>query len=328
MLALHANGLEYERAPIRAALAKHFDLSQDDLEEMLPSGRQRTFHNRVNWAAVYLVQAGLLDRPGRGKTKITARGREVLTRYPDRIDTSVLEQFPEFQDFLGRAKSTAPSSSEAAIRSTLPQATPEEAIDVAYRELRAALAEEVLGRVLANPPDFFETVVLDVLLAMGYGGSREDAAQRLGRTGDEGLDGEIHEDRLGLDRIYIQAKRWKPDRPVRRPDVQAFVGALQGAQASKGVFITTSRFTDGAIDYVTHVQPRVVLVDGRRLADLMIEYGVGVSRFKSYELKRVDEDYFVDDQDPGSLEMRHAAGLGDKTSHVEEGAPPAATPNG
>jgi restriction system protein len=181
-----------------------------------------------------------------------------------------------------------------------PQATPEEAIDAAYRELRAALAEEVLGRVLDKPADFFEAVVLDVLLAMGYGGSREDAAQRLGRTGDQGLDGVIYEDRLGLDMIYVQAKRWT-DHPVRRPDVQAFVGALQGARASKGVFITTSRFTEDAADYVTRVQPRVVLIDGRRLADLMIEYGVGVSRFRSYELKRVDEDYFVDEEGSGPV---------------------------
>ncbi len=310
MLALHADGSEWERVSVRAALAEHFHLSQDDLEAMLPSGRQRTFHNRVNWAAVYLAQAGLLDRPGRGRTKITARGRDVLAEYHDRIDTSVLEHFPEFQEFLSRAKSPERSRSGAA-RSPLPlpQATPEEAIDVAYRELRTVLAEEVLGRVLANPPDFFETVVLDVLLAMGYGGSREDAAQRLGRTGDEGLDGEIHEDRLGLDRIYVQAKRWKPDRPVRRPDVQAFVGALQGAQASKGVFITTSRFTDEARDYVVRVQPRVVPVDGRRLADLMIEYGVGVSQFKSYELKRVDEDYFVNDEGPEPLATHDAAGM-------------------
>jgi restriction system protein len=269
---------------------------------MLPSGRQRTFHNRVNWAAVDLAQAGLLDRPQRGTTKITARGREVLARHPNHLDNTVLAQLLEFQDFLSRAKTTASPPGERGGGLVEPQATPEEAIDIAYRELRAALAEEVLGRVLDKPADFFETVVLDVLLAMGYGGSREDAAQRLGRTGDQGLDGVI----------YVQAKRWT-DHPVRRPDVQAFVGALQGARASKGVFITTSRFTDDATDYVTRVQPRVVLIDGRRLADLMIEYGVGVSRFRRYELKRVDEDYFVDDEGAGPV----ASGV---PSDLSEGA--------
>jgi restriction system protein len=300
MLALHADGSELQRASVRAALAEHFHLSQEDLQEMLPSGRQRTFHNRVNWAAVYLAQASLLDRPQRGTTRITARGREVLARHPDHIDNTVLAQFPEFQEFLSRAKTTPSPPGAGGGGLAEPQATPEEAIDAAYRELRAALAEEVLGRVLDKPADFFEAVVLDVLLAMGYGGSREDAAQRLGRTGDQGLDGVIYEDRLGLDMIYVQAKRWT-DHPVRRPDVQAFVGALQGARASKGVFITTSRFTDDAADYVTRVQPRVVLIDGRRLADLMIEYGVGVSRFRSYELKRVDEDYFVDEEGAGPV---------------------------
>jgi len=295
MLALHADGAVHQRASVRDALAEHFHLAQPDLGEMLPSGRRRTFENRVNWAAVYRAQAGLLDRPQRGTTRITSRGQEVLTRHPEHIDNSVLVQFPEFQDFLRRAKTAAPPSGETTNGPAQPQATPEEAIDVAYRELHAALAEEVLSRVLDKPAEFFETVVLDVLLAMGYGGSREDAAQRLGRTGDQGLDGVIYEDRLGLDMIYVQAKRWAAE-SIQRPQVQAFVGALQGARAAKGVFITTSRFTDGATDYVTRVQPRVVLIDGRRLADLMIEYGVGVSRFKSYELKRVDEDYFVDDE--------------------------------
>jgi restriction system protein len=298
MLELHADELEHQRAPVRAALAEYFHLTQQDLEQMLPSGRQRTFHNRVNWAAVYLAQAGLLERPQRGTTRITPRGREILAQHPDHIDNSVLTQFPEFQDFLNRARTTAPPSGKPTNGPAQPQATPEEAIDVAYREMHAALAGEVLSRILDKPAEFFETVVLDVLLAMGYGGSREDAAQRLGRRGDQGLDGVIYEDRLGLDMIYVQAKRWTDD-SIQRPQVQAFVGALQGARAAKGVFITTSRFTDGASDYVTRVPQRVVLIDGQRLADLMIEYGVGVSLFKNYELKRVDEDYFVDDEGAG-----------------------------
>ena len=292
LLELHADGAELDRPTVRALLAEQFRLTPEELVEVLPSGRQRKFDNRAAWATTYLVQAGLLERPRRGVSRITARGLEVLRQHPERIDISVLAQFDEFRRFRQRQPTTVGDGSGA--RKPGPAVaveTPEEALETAYQEARATLAKEMLTRLTQQDPTVFEQVVLDVLLAIGYGGSRRDAARRLGRSGDGGLDGVIYEDRLGMDLIYVQAKRWT-DKTVGRPDIQAFVGALEVTKTSKGVFITTARFSREAESYVERLRQRVVLIDGEELADLMIEHGVGVTTARSYQIKRIDEDYF------------------------------------
>lgn len=302
VLALHDDGREHKPSEVRDRIASQFRLSEEDREERLPSGTARTYDNRIGWATTYLVRTGLLMRPRRGVTVITDRGRSIVQQYPERVDLRVLSQFPEFDEFRAarggtRSRDTRDAEGIAGGDTGADDKTPEEAIEAAYIELRADLAEEVLSRVLSRDDQFFEDLVLDLLLAMGYGGSRQNASERLGRTGDGGVDGVIREDRLGLDVIYVQAKRWDPSgRPIRRPDIQAFVGALQGLRADKGAFITTSRFTKEARDYVERVPARVVLIDGRELAELMIDHGVGVGGTgRTYELKRIDEDYFADE---------------------------------
>ncbi|MEK6273348.1 MAG: restriction endonuclease [Actinomycetota bacterium] len=214
----------------------------------------------------------------------------MLEQHPDRVDLKVLAQFDEFEEFR-QAKTDTGAEHDSVTSASSDEDTPEERIDSAYRVLRAALAAELLDRVFDQSPDFFEQLVLDVLHAMGYGGSRDDAAERLGQSGDEGIDGVIREDRLGLDLIYIQAKRWA--NVVGRPEIQKFFGALHGQRATKGIFITTSSFSKEAVEYADGVSPRVILLDGKELAQLMIEHGVGVTVSREYELKRLDLDYFV-----------------------------------
>lgn len=286
---------------IREALAQQFQLTETELEERLPSGRDRTYRNRVGWALTHLKGAGLIESPRRSVYRIAERGRQVLADTPEseRVDIRVLNAFEEYRQFRSQSDSddtggTPTTSDEAEIV----VGTPTERLESAYRELRGALALDVLDRVREQTPDFFEQVVLDVLQAIGYGGSREDAAQRLGRSGDGGVDGVIREDKLGLDLIYVQAKRWA--NTVGRPDIQQFVGALNGQRASKGVFITTSAFSREALEYADAVNPRVVLVDGKQLAELMIDHGVGVAVETHYDLMRVDLDYFGVEDD-GSI---------------------------
>lgn len=292
-----SDGNERAVAAIRAELAGEFSLTAADLAEELPSGRARTFANRVGWATTYLYRCRLIDRPRRSVYRITDRGRTVLASEPVRIDLRVLSRFPEFHDFRRPRTDRGASDDGSGISAEELDATPEERVAAAYRELRSALAEDLLDRILDQSPAFFEQLVLDVLHAMGYGGSRADAAERLGGTGDEGVDGVIREDRLGLDVIYVQAKRWARDRTVQRPDIQQFVGALHGKHAAKGVFITTSGFSRGAVDYAASVNSRVILIDGKELAQLMIDYDVGVFVAERFELKRVDSDYFATDDE-------------------------------
>lgn len=237
LLELHADGQEHPVASLRGQLAEHFELSPEERAERLASGRQTRFANRVGWASTYLAKTGLLERPRRGVTQITPRGSEMLEREPERIDLETLSQFPEFHAFRSREAPAGAAPTEPNAAGETPSPTPEEAMETSYEQLRSALAEELLDRVRDQTPTFFEQLVLDVLHSMGYGGRRRDSPERLGRTGDEGLDGVIREDKLGLDVIYVQAKRWQA--PVGRPVIQAFVGALQGARASKGVLITT-----------------------------------------------------------------------------------------
>lgn len=304
-----ADGESHSIRAIRVALTEYFSLSQADIDELIPSGRVTTFQNRVGWATTYLYRAGLVERPKRAVYRITGRGNEILEANPDRVDLSVLSQFEEFEEFR-RSKSENGAAAEEL--DTTDRQTPEERIAASYRELRSALADELIERVQDQTADFFEQLVLDVLHAMGYGGRREEAAERLGKTGDEGVDGVIREDRLGLDAIYIQAKKWSGT--VGRPEIQKFVGALQGQKATKGVFIATSTFSPDAIDYAEKVTPRVILIDGNELAQLMMEHDVGVSTSNTYFLKRLDLDYFVTDGDTDDVSATPTATGGDPES--------------
>ncbi|HAK96024.1 MAG TPA: restriction endonuclease [Planctomycetes bacterium] len=269
-------------------LAGEFKLTDDERRRPLPSGRQPVFENRVGWARTYMKKAGLLEAVKRGVCKITQRGLETLAKKPAKIDTDFLLQFKEFSDFrtFRREPSEEPASAEDA-------RTPEEALDAAYEKLRDDLAADILDHLKTASPSFFERIVVEVVVRMGYGGSRQDAGQAIGRSGDGGLDGIIKEDKLGLDAIYIQAKRW--ENTVGRPEIQKFVGALTGERARKGIFITTSSFSQDALDYVAHIETKVVLIDGPMLAQLMIDHDVGVTTVATYDLKRVDSDYFAEE---------------------------------
>lgn len=283
-----SDGAEHTLRDTEESLAAHFALMPGERAELLPSGQQGIFKNRIGWARTYLKKAALLDSARRGVFRLTDRGRKVLESNPDRIDVKYLEQFQEFMDF--REASRPGSDEVAAIEPPPTRTTPEEAIEAAHLGIREQLAAELLARILSCSPTFFEQVVVELLVKMGYGGSRRDAGERIGQTGDGGIDGIIKEDRLGLDTIFIQAKRWQGS--VGRPEIQKFVGALQGQRAKKGVFITTSFYTAEAVEYATRIDTKVVLIDGKQLAGLMIDFDVGVAPAATYVVKRIDSDYF------------------------------------
>lgn len=284
-----SDGKEHRVKAAIEALADYFGLSEEERLELLPSGRQPTFNNRVSWAGTYMKEAGLIEKPRRGYLKITDRGLSLLTEKPEMINSKYLERYPEFVAFRERSsKSVQPRS--GAIAEKEDEQTPVEAIETAYQTIRSSLATELLQQIKGCSPEFFERLVVDVLVKMGYGGTRKDAGKAIGKSGDEGIDGIINEDRLGLDVIYIQAKRWEGT--VSRPEIQKFVGALQGQKARKGIFITTSSFSKQAEDYTSMIENNVVLIDGVSLASLMIDHDVGTTLVSSYEVKRVDSDYF------------------------------------
>ena len=283
-----ADGKEHALRDSEENLAEYFKLTPAERAELLPSGQQGIFKNRIGWARTYLKKAVLLESPKRGLFRITERGLKTLAENPLRIDVKFLEQFPEFIEFRETSK---PENGTVALSEVVPvKTTPEEAIELAHQGLRDELAQELLSRILGCSPTFFEQLVVELLVKMGYGGSRRDAGERIGQTGDGGIDGIIKEDRLGLDTIFIQAKRWQGS--VGRPEIQKFVGALQGQRAKKGVFITTSFYTADAVDYASRIDTKVVLIDGKQLAGLMIDFDVGVSAAASYVVKRIDSDYF------------------------------------
>jgi restriction system protein len=290
LLQLAGDGKEHSIHEAVEKLADQFGLTEEELSKLLSSGQQPIFYNRVGWARTYMKKAGLLQDPRRGYFRITERGREVLDKNPDRIDMKYLQRFPEYVEFRETARDIA--EAPKTIEEETEDLTPEEALETAYLKIREGLTDEILTAVQNSSPGFFEKLVVELLVNMGYGGSRRDAARAVGRSGDEGIDGIIDEDRLGLDNIYIQAKKWKEDNPVSRPEIQKFVGALQGQRAKKGIFITTSRFTDEARAYASKIETKVVLIDGKRLAHLMIDYNVGVSPQTTYEIKSLDSDYF------------------------------------
>lgn len=278
-------------------VADDLGLTRAERDELLPSGRQRVLHNRIHWAKFYMGKAGLIASPARGRFVATEKGRALLATAPERIDVALLMQDPVFREFYKNNGSMAEPDGVVAkpVDGASSRTTPEEQIDAAYASLQAALRDELLQRILANSPAFFEQVIVDLLVAMGYGGSHKDAAAQLGRSGDGGVDGIVNEDRLGLDRIYVQAKRYATGSPVSRPDVNGFVGSLVGLGATKGVFVTTSSFSQPARDYVKHLSQRIILIDGQELADLMIEHGVGVRGYRTIEFTRLDEDFFAEE---------------------------------
>lgn len=290
LLELAADDREHSLAEARAVIARKMALSEEDLRELLPSGTQSKFYNRVAWAKSYFVKAHVLGSPRRGHFRITERGQELLKQGHERITVGILSQYPEFVEF-HTAKPEDAVATDAVDESVLE--TPEETLQKAYQGIRADLASEILSLIKSNSPEFFESLVVDLMIALGYGGSRSDAGHSIGRSGDEGIDGIINEDRLGLDVVYLQAKRW--DGPVGRPEIKKFVGALQGKRARKGVFITTGRFTPDARKYVTGIDSKVVLIDGHTLASLMIDSQLGVAVTASYEMMRIDTDYFEEE---------------------------------
>jgi restriction system protein len=272
------------------ALADEFELTSEERTELLPSGQQATFDNRVGWARTYLKKAGLLKSTRRGYFQITERGIGILESNPPEINRAFLMQFPEFVAFQQPSQEETKKRQEEETDETQ---TPEEVIEAAYQRVREGLAAELLQTVKDQSPAFFERLVIDLLVKMGYGGTRKDAGEAIGRSGDAGIDGIIKEDRLGLDILYVQAKRW--ENTVSRPEIQRFAGALHGQRARKGIFITTSDFSKAARDYVSRIDSKIVLIDGDTLAQLMIDYNIGVTPVASYELKRIDSDYFTEE---------------------------------
>jgi restriction system protein len=286
-----ADGEEHKFSNLVEELGTELALTDEELSERLPSGAQPVFTNRVGWARTYLKKGGLLDSPKRGFLQITDRGRDILSQAPERIDTKFLEQFPEFAAFKGGRRDADTEREPITPAASLPpSSTPVEVLEAAYDQIQSTLANELVDTLKKVTPKQFEEIVIDLLVKMGYGGSRVDAGKVIGKSGDEGIDGIIKEDRLGLGVIYIQAKRW--DQIIGRPEVQKFAGALAGQHATKGVFITTSSFSKEALSYASGLAIKVVLLDGLALANLMIDHGVGVTTESVYEIKRIDSDYF------------------------------------
>ena len=290
LLKLVSDGQEHSLSVLVDALAMQLKLTDDDKKEMLPSGSQTTFYSRVGWARTYMKMACLLESTGRGTIRITKRGLDLLRNNPASINAKSLAQYPEFMEFKGASRH---SNKRSEVEYEEPAQTPQEMLESSYLNLRRNLAQELMERIKNCPPRFFEKLVIDLLVAMGYGGSRRDAGRAVGQSGDEGIDGIIKEDKLGLDVVYIQAKRWEAT--VGRPIVQTFAGSLEGQRARKGVLITTSQFSQEAKDYVNKIEKKIVLIDGEQLAQFMIDHGIGVTEVASYTIKKADLDYFGDE---------------------------------
>ncbi len=316
LLELASDGQEHTLREAIETLAQRLNLTEEDRRELIPSGQEAKFDNRVGWARTYLGKAGLLESTGRAKFRISERGLEVARNKSINVNTKFLYQFPEFVTFKDKHLNRQTDSNGGAhqpilesitqgsngTQSSLAQEllvveelrqTPQETLESSYQLLRRNLAQELLARVKVSSPRFFERLVVDLLVSMGYGGSRKDAGQAVGQSGDGGIDGIIKEDRLGLDAVYVQAKRWEGT--VGRPIVQAFSGSLDGQRARKGVLITTSQFSKEARDYVRSIEKRIVLIDGEELAQYMIDFGVGVAEEATYVIKKIDGDYFGDE---------------------------------
>ena len=272
-------------------LSTEFKLSKEERSALLPSGKQEIIVNRVGWARTYMKKAGLLTSPARGFIEITERGKQVLAERPTIINVAFLSKFPEFEAF----RSIENEKEQVSLKTIITAnsvGTPEEQLEQSYQELKTALLDDIIQRVMACSPQFFEKLDVDTVVKMGYGGSRKEAGKAIGQSGDEGIDGIINEDRLGLDVIYLQAKRWEGN--VGRPEIQKFAGALQGKRARKGIFITTSDFTSEAKEFVKHIESKIILISGQQLSELIWEYNIGVSSAAIYEVKRLDLDFFAE----------------------------------
>jgi restriction system protein len=288
LLTFLADQQEHSLREAMDSLARQFKLSEAERRELLPSGQQAIFDNRVGWARTYLKKALLLESARRGYFRITQRGLDVLKGNPPAINIRFLDQFDEFRQFRAPKRERMSQKEET---ESGHEETPEEALESAYQNLRDTLANDLLQQIKSSPPNLFERIVVELLVRMGYGGSRQDAGRAIGQSGDEGIDGIIKEDRLGLDIIYIQAKRW--ENTVGRPEIQKFAGALQGQRAKKGIFITTSNFSKDAHEYASRIDSKIVLIDGEQLTQFMIDHDIGVARVSNYEVKRIDSDYFA-----------------------------------
>lgn len=290
LLDIASDGNEHSLCEARERIATLLNLTQSDLEEQLPSGTQTKFYNRVAWAKSFFVQARVLESPKKGIFKITERGKELFTKGHSRIDVRILNQYPEFKEFHTGSK----TGKKEHVEITDHDQTPEELLQNSYLSIRKELAANLFQKIKANSPAFFEKLVVDLMVSMGYGGSKSDASNSIvGKSGDEGIDGIIKEDRLGLDVIYLQAKRWEGI--VGRPEIQKFVGALHGQRAKKGVFITTGKYSREATDYVKNIDPKVILIDGEKLVDYMIDLNLGTTTSTTLEIKKIDSDYFEED---------------------------------
>jgi len=287
LLEFISDGEEYKMRYVTDELAVKFGVTEEEQKELLPSGVAPVFYNRTAWAKTYLKKAGLIDSPKQGIVVISKRGLDVLKKKPSSINVKFLKQFSEFVEF-----QTSKREDESETNDEQSTQTPEESLETAYQKIRKSLASELINKVVELSPAFFEKLVVELLVKMGYGGSIKDAGKAMGKSGDEGIDGTIKEDKLGLDIIYIQAKRWKPGNVVGRPELQKFVGALAGQGAKKGIFITTSNFTKEAIEYTPRNETKIVLIDGHQLAQLMIDYNLGCTPQQTYEVKKIDSDYF------------------------------------
>ena len=286
------DGNEHSYKEIAIALAEHYQLTDDDVNEMIPSKRQTKLVNRIYWISTYFRKSLVIEQPNRGYLRITERGRVLLNQKLPRIDMKTLEIYPEYVEFRDKKNDTQAAETITIIDSTESK-TPDEILEDSYRTIRKNLASDLLAKVRACTPGSFEALVVELLVKMGYGGTQEDAGQAIGKSGDGGIDGIIKEDRLGLDVIYLQAKRWEAT--VGSPEIQKFAGALQGRRARKGVFITTSDYSRTARDFAANIENKIILIDGETLADLMIEHGVAVSVAATYEIKRIDSDYFIEE---------------------------------
>jgi restriction system protein len=284
-----SDGKEHKMRNVTDELANKLGVTEEEQKELLPSGAAPVFYNRTAWAKTYLKKAGLIDSPKQGVVVISKRGLDVLKEKPRSINVKFLKQFPEFVEFQSSKRGEEIDSENSEDQSAQ---TPEELLETAYQKIRRSLSSELIIKVVDLSPAFFERLVVELLVKMGYGGSIKDAGKALGKSGDEGIDGTIKEDKLGLDIIYIQAKRWKPGNVVGRPELQKFVGALAGQGAKKGIFITTSNFTREALEYTPRNETKIVLIDGEQLAQLMIDYNLGCTTQQTYELKKIDNDYF------------------------------------
>jgi restriction system protein len=286
-----ADGVVHTTQELYEELAEDMELTGEDRAEMLPSGKQLLFKNRIGWARTYLQKAGLLDSPKRGEVLITDRGREVLANQPDPLNVKYLKKYPEFVTF--HTHVPVKDADDAEDDNPEDDKSPEETLEQAYDQMKRGVTQELLIKVKEGSPSFFEQLVVDLLVTMGYGGTTQDAAQAVGGSGDGGIDGLIKQDALGLDVVYIQAKRW--ENSVQRPEVQKFSGSLDGVGASRGIMITTSTFTSGAKEYVKQINKNIVLVEGESLAELMFDHGLGVNPASSYVVKAIASDYFNDE---------------------------------